>query len=58
MSESLEETCIKLGVHGARVLIENKEIPHYATTQVDREKKEVSCWVESQADKVVNLFLL
>ena len=57
MSESLEETCIKLGVHGARVLIENKEISHYAT-QVDREKKEVSCWVESQADKVVNLFLL
>ena len=55
MSES--ETCIKLGVHGARIKIENKEIPHYAI-QVDREKKEVSCWVESQAEKVVNLFLL
>ena len=36
-------------------MIENKEIPHYAT-QVDPEKKEVSCWVESQAEKVVNLF--
>ena len=55
MSESLAETCIKLGVYGARVMIENKEIPHYAT-QVDPEKKEVSCWVESQAEKVVNLF--
>ena len=51
----MSETCIKLGVHGARVMIDNKEIPHYAI-QVNPEKKEVSCWIESQAEKVVNLF--
>ena len=45
------ETCAKLGEHGARVMIENNLTPHYEI-YVDREKKEVTCWVESQAEKV------
>jgi hypothetical protein len=45
------ETCIKFGEQGARVMIENNETPHYKI-HVDEEKKEVTCWVESQAEKV------
>jgi hypothetical protein len=47
----MSETCIKFGEHGARFMIENEEIPHYEA-HVDAEKKEVTCWVESQAEKV------
>ena len=45
------ETCIKLGEHGARVMIEDREIPHYAP-HVDLAKKEVSCWIPSEEGKV------
>ena len=47
----MPETCIKLGELGARVMIENKEIEHYAV-HVDPVKKEVSCWIASEAGKV------
>ena len=47
----MSETCIKFGEHGARVMIEDKEIPHYAI-HVDQAKKEVSCWIASEAGKV------
>ena len=49
MSETA--TCIKFGEHGARVEIEDKEIPHY-DMHVDPAKKEVSCWIPSEAGKV------
>ena len=45
------ETCIKFGEHGARIMIEDKEIPHYAS-HVDLYKKEVSCWIPSEEGKV------
>ena len=47
----MAETCIRFGQHGARVMIEDKEIPHYAI-HVDPVKKEVSCWISSEAGKV------
>jgi hypothetical protein len=47
----MSETCIKFGEHGARVMIEDKEIPHYAS-HVDLAKKEVSCWIPSEEGKV------
>ena len=53
----MEETCIRFGQHGARIMIEDKEIPHYAI-HVDPVKKEVSCWIASEAGKVCgSLFL-
>ena len=55
MSDS--ETCIKFGEHGARVMIEDKEIPHYAS-HVDLYKKEVSCWIPSEEGKVRESLLL
>ena len=45
------EICIKLGEHGARVVIEDEEIPHYAS-HVDLAKKVVSCWIPSEEGKV------
>ena len=54
------ETCIKFGEHGARVKIEDKEIPHYAS-HVDQAKKEVSCWIPSEEGKVrtsISLFAI
>jgi hypothetical protein len=33
------------------VMIEEKEIPHYAM-HVDLAKKEISCWIASEAEKV------
>ena len=48
---NMAETCIRFGEHGARVMIEGKEIPHYAM-HVDPVKKEVSCWIASEAGKV------
>ena len=47
----MAETCVRFGEHGARVMIEEKEIPHYAM-HVDPVKKEVSCWIASEAGKV------
>ena len=47
----MAETCIRFREHGARVMIEEKEIPHYAM-HVDPVKKEVSCWIASKAGKV------
>ena len=47
----MPETCIRFGEFGARVMIENKEIQHYATN-VDPAKKEVSCWIASEEGKV------
>ena len=57
MSELDSETCIKFGEHGARVRIEEKEIPHYAS-HVDLAKKEVSCWIPSEEGKVRESLLL
>jgi hypothetical protein len=45
------ETCIRFGEHGARVMIEDVEIDHYAI-HVDPIKKEVSCWIASKENKV------
>ena len=45
------ETCIKFGEHSARVMIENKEVPHF-DMHVDPEKREVSCWLASEEGKV------
>ena len=47
----MPETCVRFGKHGARVMIEDKEIEHYAM-QGDPAKKEVSCWIASEANKV------
>ena len=47
----MSETCIRFGEHGARVMIENKEIQHYAM-HVDPVKKEVNCWIASKEGKV------
>ena len=47
----MPETCIRFGEHGARVMIEDKEIQHY-TIHIDQVKKEVSCWIASEAGKV------
>ena len=47
----MSETCLRWEEHGARVMIEKKKIPHY-NINVDPEKKEVTCWIESQAGKV------
>jgi hypothetical protein len=49
----MSETCIKWGEHAAqaRVMIENEEIPHY-NINFNPQKKEASCWIESQAGKV------
>ena len=47
----MSDTCIKFGEYGARVMIENKEIPHY-NINVDLGRKKISCWIESQAEKV------
>ena len=53
----MSQTCIKLGEHSssARIMIENKEIPHYAI-KVDQQKKEVTCWIASEEEKVCVFF--
>ena len=51
----MPETCVKFGEHRARVMIEEKEVPHLAI-DVDSEKKEVSCWVASEEGKVRESF--
>ena len=54
----MSETCIKIGEYSARVLIEGREIVHYAS-HVDVVKKEVSCWVPSEEGKVCeSLFVI
>jgi hypothetical protein len=47
----MSETCIRFGAFGARVVVEEKEIQHHAI-HVDPSKKEVSCWIASEAGKV------
>ena len=47
----MQETYLTFGGHSARVMIEDKEIPHYAIN-VDPEKKEVTCWIASETEKV------
>lgn len=47
----MSETSITFGEFGARVMIEDEEVPHYAIS-VDPVKKEVSCWIASEAGKV------
>ena len=47
----MPETYIRFGEFGARVMIEDKEVQHYAM-HVDPVKKEVSCWIASEAGKV------
>ena len=49
------ETCIKFGELGARVIIDDEEIPHY-DIYIDSAKKEVSCWIASEAGKVRDFF--
>ena len=51
----MPETCIKFGEQGARVMIEEKEVPHFAI-DVNTEKKEVSCWIASEEGKVRESF--
>ena len=51
----MPETCIKFGEHGARIMIEEKEVPHFAI-DVNSEKKEVSCWIASEEGKVRESF--
>lgn len=43
------------GQHGARITIQEKEVPHFAI-HVDSEKKEVSCWIASEEGKVRESF--
>jgi hypothetical protein len=47
----MSETCIRFGEFGARVMIEDREVEHYAIA-VDLAKKEVTCWIASEANKV------
>jgi hypothetical protein len=47
----MPETSIGFGEFGARVMIENNEVQHYAS-HVDPTKKEVSCWIASEEGKV------
>jgi hypothetical protein len=47
----MAETCIRFGEFGARVMIEEEEVPHYAMN-IDPAKKEVSCWIASKEGKV------
>ena len=51
----MSETCIRVGEYGARVMIEDKEIPHYAI-HVDQAKKEATCWIASEVGKVRESF--
>ena len=54
----MAETCITFGgIGSARVMIEDEEVQHYAM-HVDPAKKEVSCWIASEAGKVRELLLL
>lgn len=51
LTTDMLETSIAFGEFGARVMIENNEVQHYAT-HVDPVKKEVSCWIASEEGKV------
>jgi len=51
----MPKTCITFAEFGARVMVEDKEVEHYAV-QVDPVKKEVSCWIASEVGKVRDLF--
>ena len=47
----MPETCIKFGKHGARVMIEDREVEHYAI-EMNPDMKEVTCWIPSEEGKV------
>ena len=51
----MPETCIKFGKHGARVMIEDREVEHYAI-EVNPDMKEVTCWIPSEEGKVRELY--
>lgn len=55
LTTDMLETSIAFGEFGARVMIENNEVQHYAT-HVDPVKKEVSCWIASEEGKVCEPF--
>jgi len=46
----MPETCVTFGKFGARVMVEDQEVQHYAM-HIDPVKKEVSCWIASEAGK-------
>ena len=50
----MPETCVTFGKFGARVMVEDQEVQHYAM-HIDPVKKEVSCWIASEAGKVREL---
>ena len=50
----MPETCITFGQFGARVMVEDQEVQHHAM-HIDPVKKEVSCWIASEAGKVREL---
>jgi hypothetical protein len=49
----MPENSIRFGEHGARVMIEDEEIEHYAI-DLNPAKKEVICWIASEEGKVRN----
>ena len=51
LTTDMSETCIRFGEFGARVMIDNHEVQHYAT-HVDPARREVSCWIASEEGKV------
>ena len=51
----MPETCIKFGKHGARVMIEDREVEHYAI-EMNPDMKEVTCWIPSEEGKVRELY--
>jgi len=53
----MPETCMRFGEFGARVMIENKEVQHYAM-HFDPAKKEVSCWIASEEGKAFSVVWL
>jgi len=57
LTTDMPETCIWFGSFGARVMIENKEVQHHGM-HVDPAKKEVTCWIASEAGKAFSVVWL
>jgi len=53
----MSETCIRFGEFGARVMIEDEEVPHYAM-HIDPVRREVSCWIASEVGKAFSVVWL
>jgi len=47
------QSCLTYADFKVSVLIDGKEIPHYGI-ETNEEKREVSCWIASEAGKVTN----